>query len=305
MDTKPKFFRFGQFSIKDGSHIRFWEDSWLDNAPLREQYPALYNFVRHKSDTIKKVMATSPPDVTFRRDLIGQRLVAWNALLQCLASVQLSAETDEFRWNLNKNGKFSVESKYNALIHLDISVDNNKMIWKMKIPLKTKVFGWYLRHGVILTKDNLAKQNWHGSKSCVFYHHEETIKHLFFQCRFVRSIWSIIQVASTLYPPCRVANIFGNWLHGIDNRFRTLIRVGALAVIWSLWLCSKVFNNKLSSLLQVIYRCTGTLRLWSSLQRVEDQDLFTDVCARLETIARDTFSHHGWQHNRRIEPPPP
>jgi hypothetical protein len=305
MATKPKFFRFGHFSIKDGSQIRFWEDSWLGNAPLREQYPALYNIVRYKSDTIMKVMATSPPDVTFRRDLIGQRLVAWNALLQRLANVQLSPGSDEFRWSLLKNGQFSVDSMYNALIHPLVPVVNNKMIWKMKIPLKTKVFGWYLRRGVILTKDNLARRNWHGNKSCVFCHQDETIKHLFFHCRFARSIWSIIQIASTLYPPRSVANIFGNWLHGIDNRFRTLIRVGALAIIWSLWLCrnDKVFDNKISSPLQVIYRCTGTLRLWSSLQRVENRDLFMEVCARLETTAKDTFSRHGWQHNLRIEPP--
>jgi hypothetical protein len=250
-------------------------------------------------------MATSPLDVTFRRYLLGPRLVAWNALLQRLATVQLSPKPDEFWWNLHKNGEFSVDSMYNALIHLDVPVDNNKMIWKMKIPLKTKVFGWYLHRGVILTKDNLAKQNWHVNKSCVFYH-QYTIKHLFFQCRFAGSIWSIIQVASDLYPPCSVANIFGNWLHGIDNRFRTHIRVGALAIIWSLWLYrnDKVFNDKVSSPLQVIYRCTGTFRLWSSLQRVEHRGLFTEVCAWLEALARDTFSQHGWQHNLRIEPPP-
>jgi hypothetical protein len=92
---------------------------------------------------------------------------AWNALLQQLATVHLSPEPDEFRWNLHKNGEFSVDSMYNALIHLDVPVDNNKMIWKKKIPLKTKVFGWYLRRGVILTKDNLAKRNWHGNKSCL------------------------------------------------------------------------------------------------------------------------------------------
>jgi hypothetical protein len=216
-------------------------------------------------------MATSPPDVTFMRDLLGPRLVAWNALLQCLATVHLSPQPDKFCWNLLKNGEFSMDSMYNALIHQNILVDDNKMIWKMKIPLKTKVFGWYLHRGVILTKDNLVKRDWHGNKSCVFCHHGETIKHLFFQCRFARSIWSIIQVASDLYPPRSVANIFGNWLHGIDNRFRTLIRVGALFVLWSLWLCrnDKVFNDKLSSPLQAIYQFTGTLRLWSSLQRVE------------------------------------
>jgi hypothetical protein len=149
-------------------------------------------FVTKVIPCIKKVMATSPPDVTFRRDLIGQRLVAWNAFLQRLATVQLSSGPDEFHWNLLKNGEFSVDSMYNTLIHLDVPVDNNKMIWKMKIPLKTKVFGWYLRRGVILTKDNRAKRNWHGNKSCIFCHHDETIKHLFFQCRFTRSIWSII-----------------------------------------------------------------------------------------------------------------
>jgi hypothetical protein len=117
---------------------------------------------------------------------------------------------------------------------------------------------------------------------------------------------TLIQVAYNHYLPRSVANIFENWLHGIDNRFRTLIRVGAFAVIWSLWLCKndKVFNDKISSLLQVIYQCTGTLCLWSSLQRVEHHSLFTEVCARLEILARDTFFRHGWQHNLRIEPPP-
>jgi hypothetical protein len=71
--------------------------------------------------------------------------------------------------------------------------------------------------------------------------------------------------------------------------------VGAIAFIWSLWLCrnDKVFNDKNSSILQVIYRGISTLRLWSSLQRVEDRDLFTEVCARLEATARDTFSNMG------------
>jgi hypothetical protein len=96
----------------------------------------------------------------------------------------------------------------------------------MKIPLKIKKIGWYLCRGVILTKDNLVKRNWHVSTKCVFCHHNEKIKHLFFQCRFARSIWSCIQVASDLYPPTSVANIFGNWFHGIDHRFRTFIRVG-------------------------------------------------------------------------------
>jgi hypothetical protein len=176
----------------------------------------------------------------------------------------------------------------------------------MKIPLETKIFGWYLRRGVILTKDNLVKRNWHGSTQCVLCHQDETINHLFFQCRFAKSIWLLIQVTSSLYPLTSVANIFGNWLHHIDLRFRTLIRVGALAVIWSLWLCrnEKVFHEKNCSLLQVIYRCTSILRLWSPLQRMENRDLFKEVCTWLKATSRDTFFPHGWLHNLRIGPPP-
>jgi hypothetical protein len=44
-------------------------------------------------------------------------------------------------------------------------------------------------------------------------------------------IWSVVQGTSDLYPLQSVVNIFKNWLHDIDHKFRTLIRVGALTVI--------------------------------------------------------------------------
>ena len=82
-----------------------------------------------------------------------------------------------------------MKSHNQALLHTDIP-NINKLIWKMKASLKIKNFLWYLRREVILTKDNLVKRNWQGSKTCCFYHKEETIKHLFFDSRFVCSIWS-------------------------------------------------------------------------------------------------------------------
>jgi hypothetical protein len=75
------------------------------NTTLREQYPGLYNIVHHKNNTITKVIETSPPNLTFRRDLSGQKLVAWNVLLLRLANVHLRNESDEFCWNLHGNGK--------------------------------------------------------------------------------------------------------------------------------------------------------------------------------------------------------
>jgi len=55
----------------------------------------------------------------------------------------------------------------------------NKFIWKLKLPLKIKIFLWYRQRGVILTKDNLAKRNRTSSQKYCFCDHNATIKHLF------------------------------------------------------------------------------------------------------------------------------
>jgi hypothetical protein len=126
--TKKFFFGHGSFSIRDGSKIWFSEDKWLGNASLREQVPALYASVRHKGVTLAHVLGSNPPNVTFRRTLFGPRLVSWEALLLRLANIQLTTGKDIFRWNLHENGKFLVDSLYNALILPDSPVYDNKKI---------------------------------------------------------------------------------------------------------------------------------------------------------------------------------
>ena len=103
----------------------------------------------------------------------------------------------------------------------------NKFLWKLKIPLKIKIFLWYLQQGVILTKDNLAKRNWFGSKKCCFCDLNETIQHLFFDCQHAKIIWRVVQVATGLTPPKSMTHMLRNWLTGISMKERGLIFVGA------------------------------------------------------------------------------
>lgn len=183
--------------------------------------------------TIAEVHSTSPPNLSWRRDLLGPKLVAWNNLLPRIANIELGQEPDVFCWNLTPNGQFSVKSHYQALIHIDVPNLNN-CLWNLKAPLKIKIFLWYLRRGVVLTKDNLAKRNWQGSKTCCFCHKEETIKHLFFDCRFARAVWSITHVASGLPKPHSVSHMFGNWLGGTSKNLKPLVLLGAATTCWSL-----------------------------------------------------------------------
>jgi hypothetical protein len=77
--------------------------------------------------------------------------------------VQLSNERDKFVWKLSPTGMFTIKSMY-----IDLMSENTrflrKYLWKLKIPLKIKIFMWFLYHKVLVTKDNFAKRNWEGIK---------------------------------------------------------------------------------------------------------------------------------------------
>ena len=120
---------------------------------------------------------------------------------------------------------------YKALVHFDVPIINNKQLWKMNVPLKIKIFTWYLQRGVV-TKDNLTKRNWQGSIKCCFYHHNESIKPLFFECQFVHSMVrhpSAFESVST--------QLFCQYFGQLAVMDRKHIYVGAIALLWSLWPC--------------------------------------------------------------------
>ena len=102
-------------------------------------------------------------------------------------SVTLSNDEDTFKWKLTPNGVFSVKS-----MHIDCMNGHTpflrKYLWKLKVPLKIKIFMWFLNRKVIITKYNLAKRIWNGCKKCTFRQHDETLEHLFISCSFVRDI---------------------------------------------------------------------------------------------------------------------
>ena len=69
--------------------------------------------------------------------------------------IQITDEPDVFGWNLTTSGFFTVRSLYQYFMrdHADFS---KNFIRKIKVPLKTKIFIWFLCQ-VILTKDNLPR----------------------------------------------------------------------------------------------------------------------------------------------------
>ena len=71
---------------------------------------------------------------------------------------------------------------------------------------------WYLKRGVILTKDSLARRNWNGNKTCCFCSKPETIQHLFVECHYAKFLLHAIHLVLGIPPPVNIEYLFNNWL---------------------------------------------------------------------------------------------
>ena len=221
-----------------------------------------------------------------------------------IAFVQLDDQQDSIKWSLTRQGSFTVQSMYKHLIN-QVAMPLNKLLWKLKLPLKIKIFIWFLIKGVILTKDNLKKRKWKGDDRCCFCDNKETIQHLFFNCHVAKFVWRVCQVAFNLEPPKDVIDLFRLWDAQTDQHqhLRYLICMGSSAILWSIWLFRNegIFDKKqLYSYLQVVFRTTYWTRFWITLQKKNDKPFLKWACRMMETLAMEIFAKHGWSSLKRL-----
>jgi hypothetical protein len=143
-------------------------------------------------------------------------------------------QNDSFVWSLTKHASFTVKSMYSDLMKTD-RLPGSCVAWDLNIPLKIKKL-WYLRKGVVLTKDNLAKRNWKGDTKCCFCNSIETIQYLFFDCHVARFVWNAVYVVFGIQPPTSISSLLCSWLGNFSRELQKQILVGALALCWAIWL---------------------------------------------------------------------
>lgn len=156
VNMRSAFFHRAKFIIGSGESTRFWKDTWLGKTPLAIQYPALYNIVQRKEAYVATILQSTPLNIQFCRALVGHRWEAWLHLVRRLMDVRLSAESDRLHWKLITNDIFTVKSMYLNLIDTT-PVSKSIHIWKVKVPLRIKVFMWFVHKKVILTRDGKMK----------------------------------------------------------------------------------------------------------------------------------------------------
>lgn len=56
MKHRDYFLSLCKFEIGTGENVRFWEDWWIQNKPLKDNFPRLYNLCFDKNKSTKKCL---------------------------------------------------------------------------------------------------------------------------------------------------------------------------------------------------------------------------------------------------------
>jgi hypothetical protein len=231
---------------------------------------------------------------------VGENWDNWLKLVGSLLEVQLGEGSDSFLWLKSKT--FSVSSMYNKVM-IEQGGPSDVSLWKIKVPLKIKIFLWYLRQGVVLTKDNLAKRQWKGGTDCCFCGKQESIQHLFFECHVASLVWNVVSICFDISKPTSVNDLLGEWIGSFPPKQRNNVWIGIAAFCWAIWLCRNdvVFlRSKPNSCLQVIFRSAYWIRSWAILSKEKERECLNEGCRALEVLALEIFSKYGWTAVRRI-----
>ncbi|XP_078149515.1 uncharacterized protein LOC144544851 [Carex rostrata] len=162
--------------VGNGRRINFWFDSW-DGMPLFE--------------TSTRAQRPSNMVLSLRQ---GQ------SLLEEVApdfNLQFTDMRDEIRWRWSSAGSYSSRSIYRIFMEGGKENFAFPKVWIVKIPPTVRIFGYFLLKRKLLTRDALRRRGMHCERGCVMCanEHEETILHLFYQCRYSRRVWAAVQAS--------------------------------------------------------------------------------------------------------------
>jgi hypothetical protein len=128
------------------------------DLPLCSVVPNLYEICENKDIFVMEAHKKNW-QLDFRRWLQGENAKMWNEICDKARMFRLEAGShDQITWKWGAKKSFSVKSMYAHVDQCNFS-PNTKHIWKEKIPPKIKIFMWCLENGILLSKDNLKKEN--------------------------------------------------------------------------------------------------------------------------------------------------
>jgi zinc-binding in reverse transcriptase len=152
-----------------------------------------------------------------------------------VGKISLSLDRDKLRWRLSESGKFTTSEVYNWLTFREVTDSSADIWWTLPIPLKVKVFMWFVTQNKILTKHNLVKRGCVGSTLCTMCDETETVQHLFLMCNFAKQIWFWMGKCQQYYIYWNNFSYVMVFVATLSGNIQKCFLVVLSSVCWSLW----------------------------------------------------------------------
>ena len=176
--------------VGNGASFSFWEVDWSGHGRFQVCYRRLHTLALEPGATVWTVWNggwfPSLPST-----LSDQRYADLIALHTTIVSCQLS-ERDPDAW-VWRGGRFSVRAVYRHFQGLESTSDSPtilkcyRLLWKCRIPLKIKLFGWLLLRQRLMTRSLQQRFYLDAPVECpLCVGAAEDCSHLFFECRFAQ-----------------------------------------------------------------------------------------------------------------------
>ncbi|XP_071713069.1 uncharacterized protein [Rutidosis leptorrhynchoides] len=187
--------------IGNGENTKFWEDVWLLDKPLKDEFKRLVrldvNAHVSVSDQIKWDGSGIVTTWSWQREVYGRTKDELDKLEQLLSGmVMLPGKHDSWKWNLCGSGNFSTNALSRQLMKkcyppstLNSATHRNNMVSK-----KVEVFVWRAGRERLPVLVELDKRGVDlDSVLCPLCGEiVETVDHALFSCKLVRVIWEKI-----------------------------------------------------------------------------------------------------------------
>lgn len=247
----------------------------MGGAPLRVQFPRLFELATNKEVTVREMegrgWAVAGGAWEWRR-----RLLAWeeDSMSECaslLADVILQ-DTILDRWRCVHEPiiGYTVRGTYKLLTSSVPTAEYASVhaVWLKQVPLKVSVFVWRLLRNRLPTKDNLERRRvlHHEDSTCIGgCDSQETMAHLILGCPVFGSLWHLIYqwVSVSFISPESVADHLHQFGHlpNVPRFTHTFLKVIWHATAWVIW---KERNNRIfSNIIREVVQLSESVKLLS------------------------------------------
>ncbi|KAF3647188.1 putative TMV resistance protein N-like [Capsicum annuum] len=94
--------------VVNGNKTKFWNDVWIDQSPLRELFPDLFQICDNPDVRVGDYWSEQGWDISFRRSVNDWEIERVAELLGKLGSINLNTySSGKIQWKHNKDGLFS------------------------------------------------------------------------------------------------------------------------------------------------------------------------------------------------------